>query len=75
MRLKKHVGDDNFVRQFRMFSRVVGVLVVANVKPFRSSAAPDATVVPEAVVPRGVFVAPPAAPSFNVPVLMVVKPV
>jgi acyl-CoA synthetase (AMP-forming)/AMP-acid ligase II len=48
---------------------------VPSVSPFKSSAAPLATVVPAPVVPNGVLVAPPAAPSFNMPALMVVAPV
>ena len=53
----------------------VNASAVPSVNPFRSSVAPLATVVPAAVVPNGVFVAPPAAPSFNVPALTVVRPV
>ena len=48
---------------------------VANVNPFKSSAAPAATVVPAATVPNGVFAPLPAAPSFNVPALIDVAPV
>jgi hypothetical protein len=40
-----------------------------------SSAAPVAeTTVPAPVVPRGVFIPPPVAPSLSVPALIVVKP-
>ena len=53
----------------------VSASAVPKVKPFKSSAAPLATVVPAPVVPKGVLVAPPAAPSFNMPALMVVAPV
>jgi hypothetical protein len=48
---------------------------VPKVNPLRSSAAPDVTEVPEPVVPRGVLVASPLAPSFNVPALIVFNPV
>ena len=47
----------------------------AKVKPPRSRVAPAVTEVPAAVVPSGVLVTPPAAPSFNIPALMVVNPV
>src|SRR5258706_4214743 len=54
----------------------VSVSAVPRVNPLRSSAAPVAeTVVPLPVVPKGVLVAPPVAPSLSVPALMVVKPV
>ena len=53
----------------------VSASAVPKVYPFKSSAAPLATVVPAPVVPKGVLVAPPAAPSFNVLALTVVKPV
>ena len=49
---------------------------VPRVKPLRSSAAPvPLTRVPPAVVPRGVLVAPPAAPRATVPAEIVVTPV
>ena len=47
---------------------------VPNVNPFKSNVAPDETIVPEAVVPSGVLVGPPAIPNFNVPALTVVNP-
>ena len=47
---------------------------VANVNPFKSSA-PAVTVVPAPVVPNGVLGLTPAAPSCNIPALIVVKPV
>ena len=47
---------------------------VPSVKPFKSRVAPDETVTPPAEVPKGVLVAVPAAPNFNVPELMVVAP-
>ena len=53
----------------------VSASAVPSVNPFKSSVAPAATVVPAPVVPSGVFVAPPAAPSFKVPTLIVVNPV
>jgi hypothetical protein len=53
----------------------VNASAVPNVYPFRSSTAPDVILVAPAVVPNGVFVPPPAAPSFNVPALIVVVPV
>ena len=43
--------------------------------PFKSKVAPLDTTVPAPVVPNGVLVASPAAPSFKVPALIVVKPV
>ena len=53
----------------------VSASAVPRVNPLRSSAAPvAATMVPAPVVPNGVLVALPAAPSFTVPTLMVVKP-
>ena len=48
---------------------------VPKVKPLRSRTAPEVTDVPEPVVPKGVLVAPPAAPNLRVPALMVVVPV
>ena len=54
---------------------IVSPSAVPRVNPFRSSVAPSLTVVPAPVVPNGVFVPPPAAPSFNVPAEIVVKPV
>ena len=53
----------------------VSASAVPSVKPLRSSAAPAVTLVPAAVVPNGVLVAPPAAPNFRVPALIVVRPV
>ena len=47
---------------------------VPRVNPFRSRVAPALTTVPAAVVPSGVLVASPAAPSFNVPAPTVVRP-
>lgn len=47
---------------------------VPNVKLFKSSTAPLITEVPKAVVPSGVLVASPAAPSLRVPALIVVRP-
>ena len=48
---------------------------VPSENPFRSRVAPEATIVPASVVPNGVFVAPPAAPSISVPSLIIVSPV
>ena len=48
---------------------------VPNVKPLTSSVAPAVIDVPAPVVPKGVLVDVPAAPSFNVPAAIVVKPV
>jgi len=45
------------------------------VKPFRSRAAPEVTDVPLVVVPNGVFVFVPVAPSLRIPELIVVAPV
>ena len=53
----------------------VNASAVARVKPFKSSAAPEVIEVPEPVVPRGVLLPLPAAPSLIVPALMVVNPV
>ena len=53
----------------------VSASVVPKLNPFRSSVAPLLTIVPALVVPNGVFVPPPVAPSFNVPAEIVVKPV
>jgi len=53
----------------------VSASAVASVNPFKSRAAPVVTVVPKPIVPNGVFAPLPAAPSFNVPTLIVVKPV
>ena len=53
----------------------VNTSAVPSEKPFKSRTAPAVTEVPAPVVPSGVFVPPPAAPSFNVPALIVVKPV
>ena len=53
----------------------VSASAVPKLYPFKSSAAPLATVVPAPVVPKGVLVAPPAAPSFKMPALMAVTPV
>ena len=47
---------------------------VASVNPFKSSA-PAATIVPAPVVPNGVLGLTPAAPSCNIPALIVVAPV
>ena len=52
----------------------VSASAVPSVNPFRSRAAPEMTEVAPAVVPSGVFVLPPDAPSLRVPALMVVKP-
>ena len=54
---------------------MVRASAVPNVKPFRSRVPPAEIVVPAAVVPKGVLVDPPAAPSRKVPALIVVKPV
>ena len=54
---------------------IVNPSAVPNVNPFKSKDAPEDTTVPAAVVPNGVFVAPPDAPSFIVPSLIVVVPV
>jgi len=54
---------------------IVNASAVPSVKPFRSRDAPEITTVPAAVVPRGVFAAPPAAPNLIVPPLIVVRPV
>ena len=48
---------------------------VASIYPFKSSTAPLNTVVPEPIVPNGELLPLPAAPNFNVPVLIVVVPV
>ncbi len=53
----------------------VNASAVPNVKPAKSSAAPLVTEVPAAIVPKGVLVASPTAPSFRVPALTVVSPV
>ena len=53
----------------------VNASAVANVKPARSRVPFAETTVPAPVVPRGVFVALPAAPNFNVPAEIVVRPV
>ena len=54
----------------------VSASAVPNVKPPKSNAAPVAdTTVPAPVVPSGVFAAPPVAPNFKIPALIVVKPV
>ncbi len=56
--------------------RRVIVSDVPRVKPFRSKAAPATDiVVPATVVPKGPLMPSPLAPSFNVPALIVVKPV
>ena len=55
---------------------IVNGSAVPSVNPFRSSAAPEAdTTVPAPIVPKGVLVPPPAAPSLITPKLMVVVPV
>ena len=54
---------------------IVNPSAVPNVNPFKSKDAPEDTTVPAAVVPNGVFAAPPAAPNFIVPSLIVVAPV
>ena len=48
---------------------------VAKVNPFKSNAAPEETVVPDPIVPKGEFGLVPVAPSFIVPAEMVVAPV
>ena len=53
----------------------VSASAVPKVNPLRSRVAPSLTSVPAPVVPNGVFVPPPAAPSFNVPAEIVVRPV
>ena len=55
-------------------ARLVIASAVPRVNPFKSSVAPDAIVVPAFVVPNGVLTAPPFAPSFKVPTLIVVTP-
>jgi len=52
---------------------VIGSAVLSEI-PLISNTAPEATTVPAAIVPSGVLVALPAAPSFKVPALMVVVP-
>ena len=55
--------------------RMLRASIVPREKPLRSRAPPAATVVPVPTVPKGVFVAPPLAPSLRVPKVMVVAPV
>ena len=53
---------------------IVSASAVDNVIPFRSSAAPAVTEVIPPVVPNGVFVPSPAAPSLSMPALTVAPP-
>ena len=58
------------------FIERASVAATVRENPFRSNTAPDATVVPAAVVPSGpLALDADEIPSFNVPALMVVAPV